>query len=296
MEINNEIHWNKVKDKKRIVIKVGSSTLTHKDTGDLNYLKLEKLVRTISDLKSNGKEIILVSSGAVALGREILKIGRKPKTMAEKQACAAIGQCKLMTNYNKLFSEYGLIASQVLMTKYSIEEKKAYENLKNTFKELLKYGAIPIVNENDTIATNEIEFGDNDTLSAIVASITDSDLLVLLTDTDGLYTDDPFKNKNAKFIDTVTDDRSSLFKMAQKTSDSDVGTGGMYTKVSAANIINNLGIDMIIGNGKNPNIVSKIMNGEKTGTLFVSNQIQENLNIRDYLVTSINKEEKGWKI
>lgn len=295
MEINNEIYWKKIKDKKRIVIKVGSSTLTHKETGNLNYLKLEKLVRMISDLKSNGKEVILVSSGAVALGREALKIGTKPKTMAEKQACAAIGQCKLMMNYNKLFAEYGLIASQVLMTKYSLGRETAYENLKNTFKELLKYGAIPIVNENDTIATDEIEFGDNDTLSAIVASIVEADLLILLTDADGLYTDDPFKNKDAEFIDTVTTNRDSLYKMAKNTSDSDVGTGGMYTKVSAANIINNLGIDMIIGNGKNPNIVSKILEGEKNGTLFVSKAV-ENIDVREYLISNINKEEKGWKV
>lgn len=295
MEIDNQIYWNRIKNKRRIVIKVGSSTLTHKETGNLNYLKLEKLVRMISDLKNKGKEVILVSSGAVALGREALKIGTKPKTMAEKQACAAIGQSKLMMNYNKLFAEYGLIASQVLMTKYSLGRESAYTNLKNTFKELLKYGAIPIVNENDTVATDEIEFGDNDTLSAIVASIVEADLLILLTDADGLYTDDPFKNKDAKFIETVTNNRESLYKMAKKTSDSDVGTGGMYTKVSAANIINNLGIDMIIGNGKNPNIVNKIMNGEKNGTLFVSNQM-ENINIREYLISNINKEEKGWNL
>lgn len=295
MELDNKIYWEKIKDKKRIVIKVGSSTLTYKATGNLNYLKLEKLVRMISDLRNNGKEVILVSSGAVALGRETLKIGTKPKTMAEKQACASIGQCKLMMNYNKLFAEYGLVASQILMTKYSLKEKKAYNNLKNTFKELLKYGVIPIVNENDTVATDEIEFGDNDTLSAIVASIAEADLLILLTDANGLYTDDPFQNKDAKFIDTVTTNREALYKMAKKTSDSDVGTGGMYTKVSAANIINNLGIDMIIGNGKNPNIVSKIMNGEKEGTLFVSNQINQT-DIREYLISKINKEEKEWKI
>lgn len=295
MEIDNAKYWSKIKEKKRIVIKVGSSTLTHKETGNLNYLKLEKLVRMISDLKNNGKEVILVSSGAVAVGREILKIGRRPKTMSEKQACAAIGQCKLMMDYNKLFSEYGLIASQVLMTKYSLNAQKAYENLRNTFRELLNYGAVPIVNENDTVATNEIEFGENDTLSAIVASVTDSDLLILLTDADGLYTDDPFKNKDAKFIDTVIDDRESLYKMAKKSSDSDVGTGGMYTKVSAANIVNNLGIDLIIANGKNPNIVSKIINGEKNGTLFVSNEPQD-IDMREYLIANIDKEEKEWKV
>lgn len=277
-----------IKDKKRIVIKVGSSTLTHKSTGNLNYSKLEQLVRAISDLKNSGKEVILVSSGAVAVGRETLKIGTRPKTMSEKQACAAIGQCKLIMNYYKLFSEYGQIASQVLMTKYSIDTERSYENLKNTFQELLKCGSIPIVNENDAIATDEIEFGENDTLSAIVSAITKADLLILLTDTDGLYTDDPFKNKDAELIDIVTNQREDLYKMARKSSDSDVGTGGMYTKVMAANIINPLGIDMIIASGKNPNILNKIINGEKYGTLFLAQDEQQE-DIREYLISKINK-------
>lgn len=283
-----ENYWKKIKNKKRIVIKVGSSTLTHKETGNLNYSKLEKLVRAISDLKNSGKEVILVSSGAVAVGRETLKIGRKPKTMAEKQACAAIGQGKLIMNYYKLFAEYGYVTSQVLMTKYSLDHEKSYENLKNTFQEILKYNAVPIVNENDAIATDEIEFGENDTLSSIVASITKSDLLILLTDTDGLYTDDPFKNKDAKLIDIVTTQINDIQKMAKKSSDSDVGTGGMYTKVLAANIINPLGIDMIICNGKNPNILNSVISGEKHGTLFVGNKSNEE-DIRKYLISKIEK-------
>lgn len=283
-----ENYWKEIKDKKRIVIKVGSSTLTYKETGNLNYSKLEKLVRAISDLKNSGKEVILVSSGAVAVGRESLKIGRRPKTMAEKQACAAIGQGKLMMNYCKLFAEYGLIASQVLMTRYSLDHEKPYNNLKNTFQELLNYGAIPIVNENDTIATDEIEFGENDTLSSIVTAITESDLLILLTDTDGLYTDDPFQNKDAKLIDIVTSEVKDIQKVAKKSSDSDVGTGGMYTKVLAANIVNPLGIDMIICNGKSPNILNRIISGEKNGTLFVGNKINTN-DIRYYLLSKIEK-------
>lgn len=283
-----ENYWEKIKDKKRIVIKVGSSTLTYKETGNLNYSKLEKLVRAISDLKNSGKEVILVSSGAVAVGRETLKIGRRPKTMSEKQACAAIGQGKLIMNYYKLFAEYGLVASQVLMTRYSLDHEKSYENLKNTFQELLKYNAIPIVNENDAIATDEIEFGENDTLSSIVTSITESDLLILLTDTEGLYTDDPFINKDAKLIDIVTSEITDVQKVAKKSSDSDVGTGGMYTKVLAANIINPLGIDMIICSGKNPNILNRIMAGEKQGTLFVGNKI-DTKNIREYLLLKIEK-------
>lgn len=291
--MNEEIEecWRniRVKEKKRIVIKVGSSTLVHKDTGNLNYLKLEKIVRMITDLKGRGKEVILVSSGAVAVGREVLKIGRKPKTMAEKQACASIGQGKLMMSYCKLFAEYGMIASQVLMTKYSIHEEIAFNNLKNTFEELLKYGAVPIVNENDTVATDEIEFGDNDRLSAIVACITSADLLILLTDTNGLYTDDPSKNKNAKFIYTVTKNRDLVRDMAKSSSDTDVGTGGMYTKILAANIVNDFGIDMIISSGKDPNIVSKIIKGERKGTLFVSNK-KYDTDVRNYLISYIEEE------
>lgn len=216
--------------------------------------------------------------------------------MPEKQACAAVGQCKLMMIYQKLFSEYGQTPSQVLMTKYNINQEKAYQNLKNTFQELLNYGTIPIVNENDTIATDEIEFGENDTLSAIVAVITEADLLISLTDTDGLYTDDPFQNKEAKLIDIVTmEERKEVKKMAKNSSDSDVGTGGMYTKVGAANIINPIGIDMMITNGKEPNILNKIMNGEKHGTLFVATQ-EETTDARNYLVSKINeKGAKEWK-
>ena len=283
-----EFYWNRMKNKKRIVVKVGSSTLTNKDTGNLNYEKLEELVKSLSDLKNKGKDVVLVSSGAVAVGREILKIGTRPKTMAEKQACAAIGQCALMESYHKLFAKYNQIASQILMTKYSIDKEKSYQNIKATFNELLRYNAIPIVNENDTVATDEIEFGENDTLAAIVAGITKADLLIMLTDTNGLYTDDPFINKNAKFIDTVTKKRDYVFSFAKRTSDSDVGTGGMYTKINAANIVNNLGIDMIITNGKKPEIINKIINGEKYGTLFVSNTENKN-NIRNYLIKSINE-------
>ncbi len=285
----NENYWERIKAKKRIVVKVGSSTLTHKDTGNLNYTQLEKLVRAISDLKSSGKEVILVSSGAVACGRETLKIGTRPKTMPEKQACAAVGQCKLMVNYHKLFAEYGQISSQVLMTKYNINQEKSYENLKNTFQELLKYGSIPIVNENDAIATDEIEFGENDTLSAMVAAITKADLLVLLTDIDGLYTDDPFQNEEAKRIDIVTNCvAKEVRKMAKKSSDSDVGTGGMYTKVLAANIINPIGIDMLISSGKEPNVLNKIIKGEKHGTLFLANK-ETTKDVRNYLVSKMEE-------
>lgn len=209
--------------------------------------------------------------------------------MSEKQACAAIGQSKLIMNYQQLFSKYHQIASQVLMTRYSIEQTSSYENLKNTFNELIKYGSIPIVNENDAVATDEIEFGDNDTLSAIVSGITEADLLIILTDTDGLFTDDPSKNTNAKFIETVEEEREEIYKMAKRTSDSDVGTGGMYTKVLAGKIVNSLGTDMIIANGKDPSIIEKILQGEKHGTLFLSNKTEHNM--RKYMLSQINKVE-----
>ena len=284
-------YWKKIKDKKRIVVKVGSSSLIYPETGNLNYTRLEKLVRTLVDIKNTGRDVILVSSGAIAVGREILKIGRRPKTMAEKQACASVGQCELMSKYNKLFLEYGQISSQILMTTYSIEQIKPYENFKNTLNELLSYGVIPIVNENDTISTDEIEFGENDTLAGIVAATIKADLVIILSDIEGLYTDDPSKNKDAKMITLVTEKREQLKNMAKTTSYSDVGTGGMYSKVKTANLINHIGIDMIITNGKNPDNMLKVLNGTQKGTLFraFNNKIED---IRKYLIANIIKEEK----
>lgn len=283
-----EEYWKKIENKKRIVVKVGSSTLIHKETGNVNYTRIEKLVRALVDIKNSGREIILVSSGAIAVGRELLKIRKKDKTMAEKQACAAVGQCELMSIYNKLFLEYGQIAAQILMTRYSIDEEISYQNLSNTFNELLKNGIIPIVNENDAISTDEIEFGENDTLSGIVAAITNSDLLIILSDINGLYTDDPFQNANAILIDTVINERLVVKKMAKNSSDSDVGTGGMYTKVKTANMVNNIGIDMIVTNGEVPNNMIKILNGEKYGTLFVSLKERAD-DIRKYLINNIKE-------
>lgn len=284
-----ESYWEKIKDKKRIVVKVGSSSLIYPETGNINYSRLEKLVRTLVDMKNSGKDVVLVSSGAIAVGREILKMGRKPKTMAEKQACASVGQCELMSKYNRLFLEYGQISSQILMTTYSIREEKSYHNLENTLNQLINCGVIPIVNENDTISTDEIEFGENDTLSGIVAAIINADLVIILSDIDGLYTDDPSKNQNAKLIHLVTDNRENLKNMAKTTSDSDVGTGGMFSKVMTANLINNVGIDMIITNGNRPNNIIKILDGKQEGTLFTALKKREN-NVREYLIKNINKE------
>ena len=187
----------KLKDKQRIVIKIGSSSLTHPSTGSLDLIKLEILVREISDLRNQGKEVVLVSSGAIMVGSRTMGYEKKPSKLSEKQACAAIGQAKLMMIYQKLFAEYNQVASQILMTKNTFLDNLNRLNAMNTFHELLRMGAIPIVNENDTISTYEIEFGDNDTLSAVVAALIDADLLILLSDIDGLFTDDPHQNPDA---------------------------------------------------------------------------------------------------
>lgn len=263
-----------IKDKKRIVIKIGSSSLQHKETGGLDYTKLDVLVRELCNLANQGKEVVLVSSGAIAVGKRAVHIGKEDNPIAVKQACAAIGQARLMMTYQKLFSEYNHVAAQVLMTKNTIAEPLNRFNAKNTFSELLKLGAIPIVNENDTVSTFEIEFGDNDTLSAIVAALIDADLLILLSDIDGLYTDDPNKNPNAEFISVVDELDDSIMGMGKGTSSS-VGTGGMGTKLSAARIATSSGADMIIANAADVRIIHRIMDGREYGTLFKAHKSEE---------------------
>ena len=226
---------DQIKNKKRIVVKVGSSSLMHPETGELDLVKIEKLVRILSDFKNQDKDVILVSSGAIAVGREILGLNRRPEILSMVQACAAIGQAELMMLYYKLFQEYNHKAAQVLLTFDAITSKERRNNAENTLKQLLDLGIIPVINENDTMATEEIDFGDNDTLSAIVATLVDADLLVLLTDIDGFYTDDPRKNKKAKRISVVDKIDESLKDMAKGTI-TKVGTGGMYTKIAAAEI------------------------------------------------------------
>ena len=274
----------KLKDKKRIVIKIGSSSLTHKETGKLDLIKLEILVREVSDLRNQGKEVVLVSPGAIMVGKN--SVGRKdaPDHIAFKQACAAIGQAKLMMIYQKLFAEYNQVASQVLMTKNTMVDNLNRRNAQNTFEELLKLGSIPIVNENDTIATYEIEFGDNDTLSAVVAALIGADLLILLSDIDGLFTDDPHLNKKARFIDVVESIDAHLIEMGKGTTGSSVGTGGMATKLKAAKLATSAGADMIIANGEDFHIIHRIINGECCGTLFRANQREE-----FYLIDYIEK-------
>lgn len=271
----------RLQNKKRVVIKIGSSSLTHEITGNLNLQKLEKLVRTLCDLKNQGMEVVLVSSGAIAVGRKALGLIERPKALAIKQACAAIGQASLMMIYQKLFAEYNQISAQVLMTKDTMINTLSRYNAKNTFEELLHMGVIPIVNENDTVSTYEIEFGDNDRLSAIVAALIQADLLILLSDIDGLFTDDPNKNSEAEFIDIVPEITPELLAMA-KDSDSLVGTGGMAAKIAAARIATDSGADMIVANGADMDIIYRILKGEKIGTLFLAHK-NKDFDLMDYL-------------
>lgn len=189
------------KYKKRVVVKIGSSSLQHAATGDTDYIKIEKLVRELCDLRNRGMDVCLVSSGAIAVGRKAIGLSERPKDLSTKQACAAVGQARLMMTYQKMFAEYNQTAAQILITKYTMLEEVSRQNAHNTFDELFRLGVIPIVNENDTVATHEIEFGDNDTLSALVTSLTNADLLILLSDIDGLYTDDPRQNPDATLVE-----------------------------------------------------------------------------------------------
>lgn len=266
----------KLKTKHRVVIKIGSSSLTHPETGDLHLLKIERLIRIISDLRGEGKEVVLVSSGAIATGRQALGSRKRPQTLAEKQAYAAVGQARLMMVYQKLFAEYNQIAAQILITKDTMVNDASRYNAQNTFDELLKLGAIPIVNENDTVSTSEIplvdNFGDNDRLSAIVAALIGADLLILLSDIDGLYSDDPHNNPDAEFISMVYEITPQLLKMGKSSSSSDVGTGGMAAKLAAARIATDSGSDMIIAGGDDVSVIYDIMQGREKGTLFMAHK------------------------
>ncbi|MBP3459398.1 MAG: glutamate 5-kinase [Lachnospiraceae bacterium] len=271
-----------IKDKQRIVIKVGSSSLQHKETGGLDYIKLEVLVRELCNIRNQGKDVVLVSSGAIAVGKRAVHLGKDDNPIAVKQACAAIGQARLMMTYQKIFSEYNHVAAQILMTKNTIVDPLNRFNAHNTFSELLKLGVVPIVNENDTVATYEIKFGDNDTLSAIVAALIDADLLILLSDIDGLYTDDPNQNPNAEFVSVVDELTDELMDMGKGTTGSSVGTGGMNTKLQAAKIATSAGADMIIANADDMRIIHRIMDGRDIGTFFKSHK-DENFYLADYV-------------
>lgn len=271
---------------KRVVIKIGSSSLTHEETGRLNLSKMEHLVRQLSDLHNQGMDVCLVSSGAIAVGRAALGITERPKEISAKQACAAVGQAKLMMVYQKLFSEYSQTAGQVLLTKNTMVNPVSRDNAKNTFEELFRMGIIPVVNENDTVSTYEMQFGDNDTLSALVASMVGADLLILLSDIDGLYTDDPRQNPEAKLLKKVDTISENIYGMAKESTGSDVGTGGMATKLTAAKIATYSGADMIIANGQDVRVISEIFTGDYIGTLFTSNP-NPNFNLATYVMETI---------
>lgn len=269
-----------IREKQRIVVKIGSSSLQHAQTGDLDYIRLEKLVRELCDIRNQGKDVILVTSGAIACGRKAVGIREitgetKEAQMAVKQACAAVGQARLMMTYQKIFAEYNQVAAQILMTKNTIVDNLNRYNAHNTFSQLLQMGVIPIVNENDTVATYEIEIGDNDTLSAIVAALVDADLLLLLSDIDGLYTDDPRRNPEAQFIPQVDCLTEELLAMGKGSTGSAVGTGGMNTKLQAARIATSSGVDMVIANSRDIGVLHRILNGKEEGTLFVAHRDED---------------------
>lgn len=259
---------NEFETAKRVVVKVGSSTLTHA-TGGINLRQIEELTKVLSDLKNQGRQIVLVSSGAIAAGMGQLGFTQRPSDIASKQAAASVGQCSLMYLYDKFFSEYGHTVSQVLLTGDAVEHEERRQNIHNTFHRLLELGVIPIANENDTVAVDEIRFGDNDNLSAIVARLVDADALVLVSDIDGLYTGNPRENPDARLIPVVEEITDDLMEIAGG-SGSNRGTGGMATKLAAARLVTQSGIHMAIVNGKKLSNLSRLFDGEEIGTHFIA--------------------------
>ena len=251
----------------RIVVKVGTSTLAH-PSGLINIRRVEELCKVMSDLKNAGHDIILVTSGAIGMGAGKLQLSERPRDVAAKQAAAAVGQCELMYTYDKLFSEYNHTVAQLLMTGSDFENEERHINFKNTMDKLLEFKALPIINENDTVATEEIKVGDNDTLSAMVAVNVSADLLSLLSDIDGLFTADPHTDPNAKLISVVSEINDDILALGGDEG-SAFGTGGMRTKLHAAQICTEKNCDMIIANGEKPDILYDIVDGKAVGTRFI---------------------------
>lgn len=272
-----------IKNAKRIVVKVGTSTLTY-NNGNINLCRIEKMTRVISDIVNSGKEVALVSSGAIGVGVNKLKLKEKPVTIREKQAVAAVGQCELMHIYSKFFSEYSHTVGQVLLTRDVVEDDHIRENVINTFETLLENKIIPIVNENDTVSIDEIEnivkFGDNDNLSAIVSVLTNADLLIILSDIDGFYDSDPRSNDDARLLSLVENITPELEECAGGAG-SKLGTGGMVTKLTAAKTATNAGVDMVLANGSEPEIIREILEGKEIGTLFLG---KTDAQIKDFKV------------
>lgn len=277
----------RLKEKEKIVIKIGTSSLTH-DNGKINFKSFEKLASVISQMVDNGKKVLLVTSGAIAVGAGKIGLGQKPSKLSEKQALAAIGQAEVIKIYEKFFADHSKISAQVLLTKDGVLNPIRRQNAKNTLNTLLSMGIVPIINENDTVSTDEIEFGDNDTLSAHVAVVSEADLLVILSDIDGLFDGDPRKDPNAKIISKVSNvDEVEKFAGA---SNSEFAKGGMITKIAAARLCNNAGIDMVIAKGEDPAIVLDIIAGEDIGTLFVG---KTEMGIKKPEQSVIYKEKRG---
>ena len=251
----------------RIVVKVGTSTLAH-PSGLIDIRRVEELCKVMSDLKNAGHDIILVTSGAIGMGAGKLQLSERPRDVAAKQAAAAVGQCELMYTYDKLFSEYNHTVAQLLMTGSDFENEERHINFKNTMDKLLEFKALPIINENDTVATEEIKVGDNDTLSAMVAVNVSADLLILLSDIDGLFTADPHTDPNAKLISVVSEINDDILALGGDEG-SAFGTGGMRTKLHAAQICTEKNCDMIIANGEKPDILYDIVDGKAVGTRFI---------------------------
>ncbi len=259
-----------LKTVKRIVVKVGTSTITYPNC-TRNFTQIDRLARELSDLSNRGFEVILVTSGAIAVGVERLGLSEKPKTIPGKQAAAAVGQGILMNTYERAFADYGKIVGQVLLTKTEMLDRQRYTNSRNTLTELLRQGVIPIVNENDAVVLDELKIGDNDNMSSLVGGIVDADLIVILSDVAGLYTANPNTNPDAELIYEVPEITPETFKRAGG-SDSSFGTGGMFTKIQAAQAATSSGINLVIASSEEKNAISRILDGEMLGTLFVSKE------------------------
>ena len=270
----------------RIVVKIGSNSLMHPETGRPDYIKIERLAKELTDLRNRGNDVCLVSSGAIAVGRQMLKAESKPSSLPEKQAFASIGQSKLMMIYQQAFGEYNQEIGQILMTKYTILNPEARKNAQNAFDKRFEMGVIPIVNANDAISTYDIQFGDNDTLSAIVASVVSAHRLILMSDIDGLYDSDPRKNPDAKLISRVEDINEDIMSMAGSGAGSDFGTGGMLTKLIAAKIATQSGVSMLIVNAADVTVLHRIFDGEKAGTFFAP-KYDENFDILSYIASTL---------
>lgn len=268
--LNNETSREALKKAKRIVIKVGTSTITYAN-GKRNFSQIDRLAREISDLQNQGKEMILVTSGAVAVGVDRMGLPGKPKTIPGKQAAAAVGQGVLMHTYEKFFADYGQIVAQVLITKTEAIDRHRYTNTRNTFMELMRQRVIPIVNENDVVALDELKIGDNDNMSALVAGIVDADLVIILSDVDGLYTANPQTHPDAVIVPEVAEITPEIEASAGGVGSS-LGTGGMATKIQAAKAATSSGIHLVIASGTEKNAITRVLQGEELGTLFVSRE------------------------